>query len=162
GVARDLDHQPQVHVAGLATLGVRRATAAQPEPLAALAARRHLELHAALQRRHGAGGSPHRLWDPDRPLHDEAPAFALEEGMRPDAHYEVEVSRLAAVVAGAALSRDPHARTVADAGRNLDVQALTRLDRAGAAARRAGPPSDTSRPLARGARRGAPHGDRRL
>src|SRR5262249_4213199 len=154
--------ETHVEVARLAALRIGRAAAAQPQALAALTSRRHLELYPSLERRHRDGGAPNGLHDRDGHVHHEVLALALEPRRRAHVHDEVEVARLATVVAGAPFSGDPDAGAVGDAGRNLDVELLARLDRSGAAARGTGAPPDAPRAVAGGAGRGPPDRDRGL
>src|SRR5882724_6467613 len=137
-VRRDLHHQAHVEVARRAALRIGHAAPGEAKPLPALAPPGHLEPHRPVRRRHRDGRAPDRLADRDRHLDGEVLAVAPEERVRPDLHDEVEVARRGAAAPHAALALHAHARTVAHPGGNLDRELLALLDRAGAAAARAG------------------------
>src|SRR5437667_160235 len=137
-IGRHLHHQAHVEVARRAALRIAHAAPGETKPLPALAPAGHLEPHRAVRRRHRDGRAADRLADRDRHLDGEILAVALEERVRPDLHDEVQVARWGAPSPHAALALHAHARAVAHSGGNLDRQLLALLDRAGAAAARAG------------------------
>src|SRR5437773_7061357 len=137
-VGRHLHHQAHVEVARRAALRIGHAAPGEAKPLPALAPPGHLEPHRPVRRRHRDGRAPDRLADRDRHLDGEVLAVAPEERVRPDLDDEVEVARRGAAAPDAALALHAHARAVAHPRGNLDRELLALLDRAGAAATRAG------------------------
>src|SRR5207302_2902599 len=123
---------------GRGALRMGDAAPGEAKPLPGLAPPGHLEPHRPVRRRHRDGRAADRLADRDRHLDGEVLAVAPEERVRPDLHDEVEVARRCAAAPHAALALHAHARTVAHPGGNLDRELLALLDRAGAAAARAG------------------------
>src|SRR5438132_6325216 len=161
-VGRHLHHQTHVEVARRAALRIGHAPPGEAKPLPALAPPGDLQPHRPVRRRHRDGRAADRLADRDRHLDGEVLAVAPEEWVRPDLHDEVEVARRGAPAPDAALALHAHARAVAHPGGNLDRELLALLDRAGAAATRAGAHPLPAASAALRARRRPADGDRRL
>src|SRR5689334_3836723 len=93
-VRRNLDHEPDVEVAGIAALRIAHPASREAEPLAALAALRDLQPDGATsRRRHVDRRAAHRLADRDRHLEREVLPAPLHEGMRAHLDAEVEIAR---------------------------------------------------------------------
>src|SRR2546421_263223 len=86
--------------------------------------------------------------DGDRHLAMQVVMVALEYGVRLDVDLHVEVSRRAAVHAGLAFAREPHAVAFVDAGGDLHGERLLELDATTSGACAAWLRNDASRPVA--------------
>src|SRR5262249_55753396 len=101
--------EPHVEVARFAALRIGSPSTAKPQTLAGLATRGHLQFHVPAEGGHRDRGASYRLANGDRNVHDEILALTLDARMRSNVDDEVQIAGLAAVVAGAALSRHPDA-----------------------------------------------------
>src|SRR5262249_8662173 len=151
-VRRDLHHQADVEISGRAALRIPHAAARETEPLAALAALRHLQADGAVGGRHLDARAANRLPDRDRNLDREVVAVATDERVRAHGHPEIEIARSTATPC-AALAADPDARPVPAPGRDLAGEPLSRLDVSGSTATGAGAHALPPRSLALRARR---------
>src|SRR5579871_1486864 len=139
-IDRRLDDDVAVQIAVVRRAQGLDALAAQAERLAALCFRRDLDVRGAVQRRQvdlpaeRGGGEAHRH------LAVEVGRVALEYRVGLDGDLHIEVAGRAAVHPGLAFAAQPDAVAFVDAGRDLDVERLVRLE--------------TARPLALRARLG--------
>src|SRR5579863_3624190 len=112
------DHLDQLIAAPVA-VKIDDALALEPQDFSRLRARRNLELHFALERRHFDLGAHRRLRKADRHLDYHVVVLAHEHLVLLDVDDDVEIALRSAAVAGLALAAQLEARSVIDARRNL-------------------------------------------
>src|SRR5436190_1576211 len=148
GLHRRLDDDVAEEIARLLAAHALDPLAAHAEGFAGLGFGGHADLGGAVERGDRDLAAEGSGRDGDRHLAMQVVMVALEYGVRLDVDLHVEVSRRAAVHAGLAFAREPHAVAFVDAGGDLHGERLLQLDATTSGACAAWMRNDASRPVA--------------